>query len=155
MEYVITIIIWGLLISLYINTVNLINKRKINEIKKLLEQEGYVTESNSKSYKFNLKINNNVYLIKVIRNKNGKELSFNSLIHWQIKPSKKIELIDTNGFELLEGIKVIIPLYEPSKIVKYINENEIVFVKPLEKCFDYYIIQKDEINLIKEIKKEA
>ncbi|HHT39582.1 MAG: hypothetical protein RBS76_01095 [Acholeplasmatales bacterium] len=128
---------------------------KVAKIVQALEKLGDLKKADSSSYHYDLTIAETIYQIKIINTYSYQELSFNSNSHWQLKPSKKIKLISPGGFDKRLGVKIIIPLNTPAKIVKYLNENEIAFVEPLEKCFSYYLITKENISFIKRIKKEA
>jgi hypothetical protein len=110
-----------------------------------------LSKSSHKAYDYDFKLNEINYLVKFIFVGNIKELSFNSLRHWQIKDKKKNPMINPKGFELLEGNKVIIVYPAPKQILKYINENEVVFVRPNEKCFDYYVYTDSTIDEIKHL----
>lgn len=155
MDYIIVVIVYIILIGLgFIININY-RKYKIKNVLKDLKEIGTLNKSISKIYDYDLIIEEEKYFVKFIYTKKFRELSFNSNSHWQLKPHRKLQLIDPNGFDNLEGNKIIIVDGSFKKIVKYLNENEIVFVKPLEKCFTYNVFLKDEINLIKELKKEA
>ena len=155
MEYLITAVIGIVIYFLAMVTFEANKKKKTKEIVTHLKELGDLTKSIIKAYDYNLKIDGVVYYIRFVNTYSFKELSFNSNSHWQLKPHKKINLINPNGFDFLEGNKIIIVTGSPKNVIKYINENEVVFVKPLEKCFTYNVFLKEELDLIKELKKEA
>ena len=150
-EYIIAgVILVILVIGFWIIITNL-ERRLKNSIIDKLSKLGVLSKSNHKAYDYDYKINNINFLVKFIFVGNIRELSFNSLRHWQIKDKKKNPMINTKGFELLEGNKVIIVYPAPKQILKYINENEVVFVRPNEKCFDYYVYTENTIDEIKHL----
>ncbi len=140
---------------LIITVVSLIIKASIKEqtkeILKKLNEIGTLKESNTSAYHYDFLLNDVTYRLKLLYIGSYKELSINSKTHWQVKPAKKIKLIPLNGFDLVEEPKMLIVYPHPKKMVKYINENEIVFIKPLEKCFDFYLFTNRELEKIKEL----
>ncbi|MGI6360027.1 MAG: hypothetical protein ACOX02_03190 [Acholeplasmatales bacterium] len=140
---------------LIITVVSLIIKASIKEqtkeIIKELNEIGTLTVTESNAYHYDFLVNGITYKLKLLYIGNYKELSINSKTHWQVKPSKKIKLIPVNGFDALPEPKMLIVYPHPGKMVKYINENEIVFIRPLEKCFDFYLFTNKELNKIREI----
>lgn len=124
-----------------------IRKRRQNIINKL-GSLGTLSASNKASYDYDFLLEDISYKLKIIHIGYYQELSINSAKHWQVKPSKRIKLIPTDGFELLEEPKLLILYPHPGKLVKYINENEIVFLKPNEKCFDFYLYTDKQLNNI-------
>lgn len=150
-EYIIVGVVFVILvIGFWIIITNVERRQKKNIIDKL-SQLGMLSKSSHKAYDYDFKLNEINYLVKFIFVGNIKELSFNSLRHWQIKDKKKNPMINPKGFELLEGNKVIIVYPAPKQILKYINENEVVFVRSNEKCFDYYVYTDSTINEIKHL----
>ncbi len=88
------------------------------------------------------------YYLKLLYVGYVKEVSINSKRHWQIRGGKKPNLLKTNGFEDIKGEKILFIYPTPQKLVKYINENEVVFIKAEEKCFDFYLLgENDLVNL--------
>ncbi len=126
-------------------------KKQTKEIIKKLNEIGTLTPSNKGAYHYDFLVNGVTYKLKLLYIGGYKELSINSKTHWQVKPAKKIKLIPLNGFDLVEEPKMLIVYPHPNKMVKYINENEIVFIRPLEKCFDFYLFTNKELNEIKEL----
>lgn len=145
------ILIGILIISIVSLIIKASIKEQTKEILKKLNEIGTLTNSNSNAYHYDFSVNGVTYKLKLLYVGNYKELSINSKSHWQLKPAKKIKLILLNGFDALEEPKMLIVYPQPSKMVKYINENEIVFIRPLEKCFDFYLFTNKEIEKIKEL----
>lgn len=142
---ILIIVLLVVIISYFINT-----KQKQTRLKRVLDklsEIGVVNKSQIKAYDYDLIINEVKYLIKLVNIGRYKEVSFNSNSHWQLKPDKKLQLINPQGFDKLLGHKIIILIGSPEKVVKYINENEIVFVKPLDKCYTYNVFLEEELEL--------
>jgi len=127
-----------------------LERRQKNHLVEKLSHMGTIKKSESKAYDYDFNVNQTFFLVKFLFVGNIRELSFNSNKHWQIK-SKKNSMIDTKGFDALEGNKMIIVYPAPKQILKYINENEVVFVRPNEKCFDYYVYTDRTIKEIKQL----
>lgn len=140
-----------LVISVFFLIIRINMKKQTNEVIEKLKSIGILTPSNSSSYDFDFFVNDVTYKLKLLYMAHYKELSINSKTHWQVKPAKKIKLIPLNGFDSLEEPKILVVYPHPGKMVKYINENEIVFIRPLEKCFDFYLFTNKELNKIKEL----
>lgn len=149
--YIISTIAVVLLITIML-VVQKINQTKARkEIITLLMQEGNITEANEKSHDFIYDNNGVTAYVKLINIGHVKEFSVNSKRHWQVKKSGSSYLLPTGGFEDLEDNKIIIVYPKPLKMVKYINENEIVFVKAEDLSFDFYLFTKDDIKQINNI----
>lgn len=118
---------------------------------KALMKFGKLEKSKVPSYDYVLTINDKKIKVRFIYMGSKRSISFNSIAHWQLHPSNKPKMINPKNFHLEKGLKLIIVYPIPFKMVKYINENEIVFVKPNELCFDYYVITPKEFEVIKEI----
>lgn len=125
-------------------------KQKKTVIKELMNL-GKLEKSKVASYDYVLTIDDKLIKVRFIYMWSKRSISFNSITHWQLHPSNKPKMINPKNFHLEKGIKLIIVYPTPFKMVKYINENEIVFVKPTEPCFDYYVITPKEFKTIKEI----
>lgn len=127
----------------------IIKQKQLNEILRKLEEIGEVKKVKKNSYDVILIVNKQRIYVKFLYVGKTKELSINSFRHWQIdSSSKKLNLLNTGGFERLIQPKILLVYPKPKKIVKYINENEVVFVKYDEQCFDFYLFTKDEIDKI-------
>ncbi len=87
-----------------------------------------------KSYNFTIEFNDKVYHVKTIKVHPNSILSINSKIVWQIKYGKgngvnfkttSSQIIDLSKFQQLDN-KIIVFKGKPHKILKYINESEVV-----------------------------
>lgn len=133
-------------------SLHLHKKRQLNIIKQKLEKIGKIEERKSKAYNFILTIKNKNIYVKFLTIGRTKELSINSRAHWQVdSKSKEVNLLNTGGFERLKPPKVLIVFPKPERIIKFINENEAVFVKTEELCFDFHLLTMDEIGKISEL----
>lgn len=152
MYYVYTLIILAVIAIIVFVLLKLDKKKKHNHLKNLLKEQGKLIKSTEKSYDYLLKTKNKEIKIKLVFiGSMAVEFSINSPRHWQVKRASSSNLLKTNGFEHIKETKAIIVFPKPQKLVKYINENEIVFVKPEEKCFDFYLLTEQDISKINEI----
>ncbi|MFA5720215.1 MAG: hypothetical protein WC939_04055 [Acholeplasmataceae bacterium] len=151
MEYLYFIPTGLVLIIVVLLIVRLSIKRKEKNLLQALEKLGKLTPSHHKAYDYDFYIKDQIFKLKVLYLGHYKELSINSKQHWQLKPSNKIKLIPTQGFDTLDEPKMLIVYPHPTKMVKYINENEIVFIKPNEKCFDFYIYTDQQLTYIEKL----
>lgn len=122
-----------------------LKKKNLEKIKEELKLVGEV-ESVKEIYDFNLKVNNESYMIKVIYAANLKEVSFNSKKHWQVSNSSGSKMLDTKGFEELTGRKIVLIYPKPERVLRYINENEVVFVKPSMDVFGMTVLSMSELT---------
>lgn len=125
--------------------------KKLKHLESLLSKYGELRKSEVRSYDYLLITKANEIKLKLVFIGMAKEFSINSPRHWQVKKASSSNLLKTHGFEKLEGPKAIIVFPKPPKLVKYINENEIVFVKAEEMCFDFYLFTEEDIPKINEI----
>lgn len=102
-----------------------------------------LTESNNKLYNYNLKVNNKTYLLKLVNLPSHSEVQINNFNTWEVKygagdtpgkpqPYKRYlnELRPFLSYQTKDNEqRLIILTPKAKKIVKYINECEIVFVK--------------------------
>lgn len=125
---------------------NYVKQKQLKRILAGLSSVGILEKSASKAYDYTLKSDNQTYLIKLIYAPGAVEVSFNSKNHWQIFNSGNKKMYETNGFSHIEGKKVVLIYPEPGKIVKYINENEVVFVKKDMDVFGVNVIRESQIE---------
>lgn len=129
------------------------NKQKqIRIIKEKLTEVGKIKEVKTSAFDLVLTVNEKKVAVKILFLSGNKELSINSNRHWQVDAStKKLKLLKTGGFERLKEPKILVVFPPLKKVVKYINENEVVFVNYNELCFDFYLFKVNEIDKIKEV----
>lgn len=168
MEYVVII---GVLLFLgYIIFKNFEPKIKA---KKLIESlTFYLNKLNTKYdltilkkdiYDIDLKINDKHYVIKILIVPEYSEIQINSRVTWEVKygagntPGKaqpyKRFLTEISEFQKKDFdeniIKLVLINPRPKKIVKYINECEIIFVKSSTDVYGSKIITKDNFDIFK------
>lgn len=149
-------IVYGVIVALVLTGLfflylHLDKKKYIGNIIKELEKYGDVNYVKEKAYDLIYKINEKEVYIKFVYLGNDKDFSLNSPAHFEVKGSRKPYLINTGGFENINKDKALLVFPPPKKIVKYINENEVVFVKYDEKAFDFYLFTSDELDKLKEV----
>jgi len=143
----IVVVVLSFYLALYFNT----QKQRKSIIEKLTNV-GKVKEVKTDAFDLVLTVNNKKVFVKILLLGGYKELSINSKRHWQVDAStKKLKLLKTGGFERLKGPKILIVSPARNKIVKYINENEVVFVNYDELCFDFYLFTDLEIEKLGEV----
>lgn len=154
MPYIIAgIVVVAIIVIAYI--IIWIEKTKLKtKIIKEISRHGKLEKSNETSHDFIFKSTESEIALKMVYVGHAKELSINSKRHWQIHRGKGINFVSTRGFEKLQRPKAIVVYPTPKRIVKYINENEVVFVKPLEKCFDFYLLTEESLEKLKKISQE-
>jgi hypothetical protein len=139
----------GVLLAIVFGIVLIIehNKQKfVQSIESQLSQYGTLTKVKKDRYQFELQTPNDRIFIRLIYAPSVNEVSFNSKRYWQLFSSSGKKMIDTLGFQDIEGTKLIIIYPQPGKIVKYINENEVVFVKPKMDVFGMHVIHLHQIE---------
>lgn len=74
------------------------------------------------------------------------ELTINSRTIWEIRDAGTSRLIDQSSF-LSSPYKKIVLIHPSTLVIKrFINENEMVFVKPTESFYDMYVLRAFEID---------
>lgn len=139
----------GVLFVLFVVIIVIIEnnkKRFVHAIEHKLKHHGTLEKVTNNSHQYVLKKQDRTYLIRLIYAPSVKEVSFNSKRHWQLFSSSGKKMIETHGFQDIEGNKLIIIYPQPGKIVKYINENEIVFVNPKSDVFGMSAIHIHQIE---------
>jgi hypothetical protein len=127
-------------------SLTLIKKKHTDQIKAQLEKVGTLETANINGADFKLVTTDKTYLIKLFFAPGAYEVSFNSKRHWQIFTPSGKKMFETNGFADIAGDKLVVIYPNPGKIVKYINENEVVFVKPTMDVFGMTVIHVDQIT---------
>ena len=141
---ILVLIVIGFAVFISIKSGNIKSSLETNFYNKIKELGYDVTNIEFKCYNQIIKNNNVTFLVKTIKIPEHAEIQINNKVTWEIKygagntpgkaqPYKKM-LKDISEFMNLETkeneIKLVIATPHPKKIVKYINECEIVFVTP-------------------------
>ena len=166
MPYLIIVVVLIIIAVTIIKSILPIVKRK-----KLIEKlENYLKKAkishefktlNNDIYDIDLKINDNKYVIKIVIVPEYSEIQINSKETWEVKygagntPGKvqphKRYLNEISTFQKTSfpngEIKLILFSPKPKKIVKYINECEIVFVNPSTDVYGSRIINEDNFGI--------
>ncbi|MBW4258596.1 hypothetical protein KTG15_13005 [Methanobacterium sp. YSL] len=121
-------------------------RRFLASIERKLAQFGSLRKQSNPSLGYILQTQTESVFIKLIYAPSAKEVSFNSKRHWQVFSGSGKHMLPTAGFQDLEGHKLIIVYPQPGKIVKYINENEIIFVKPETDVFGMRVVHIHQIE---------
>lgn len=123
-----------------------LKRKQIKQIEDKLRTHGKLLESKSKRFDYTWVLEDKTYLIKLFYAPSAKEVSFNSKMHWQVATNGGKRLFETGGFADLEGNKLIVVYPSPGKMVKHINENEVVFVKPTMDIFGMHAVLTGQID---------
>lgn len=136
----------------------------INEIQVKLKEKNIeytLTNAVNTNYDYVLELNDKKYLIKMLGIPSFAEVQINNFVTWEIKfgagknpgkvqPFKKFAQ-GIEGFMNLEPsvneIKVVILSPDAKKIVKYINECEIVFVNSKTNVYGVRVINESDFSL--------
>jgi 2-polyprenyl-3-methyl-5-hydroxy-6-metoxy-1,4-benzoquinol methylase len=139
----------GILVVIVIAIIIIIelNKQKfVRAIEHQLKHHGKLEHSKLNSHQYVLTTKDRTILIRLIYAPSVNEVSFNSKRHWQLFSSSGKKMIETHGFQEIQGEKLLLIYPQPGKIVKYINENEVVFVKPEMDVFGMHAIHINQID---------
>lgn len=150
-----------IVIIIFIIIKNKIKKIKNNSFKEILSifKDYKYEKVKDDIFKF-ININNNkIFYLKLIYNFSNKEIVLNNRVMWEIKNplnnenNKYIFLKNIEFFMNLEGKKIAIIIPNSCQILKYVNENEVVFVRYNTNCYDTRVmILNDLIKYQDEIK---
>lgn len=100
-----------------------------------------------------LDINGITYQILYAYVPSNAELTINSKIMWEIRDSSKPRLINQQHFLSSKYPKIVIVYPSALVIKRYINENEMEFVKYNKMFYDMYVCRHFELEtLLKELK---
>lgn len=138
---VIVLILVAILVFLESN-----RKRFILSIEEKLKKYGTLEKANNVNHGYVLKTNTTTYHIKLIYAPGASEVSFNSKRHWQVFSGSKKLMLPTHGFQDKEGNKILLIYPQPGKIVKYINENEVVFVTLKMDVFGMNVVHINQLD---------
>lgn len=116
-----------------------------DEIVELLKQYGSVNIE-GKNIEFTTK--NKTYRVLFYYVSPNLELTINSKTKWEIRSKTKSLVVDKQHFlsSKLPKLVIIYPTTHPIK--RYINENEMVFVKPQEHFYQMNIMLKSDLKNI-------
>ncbi|MCM1514789.1 MAG: hypothetical protein NC090_07355, partial [Anaeroplasma bactoclasticum] len=120
-------------------------------------------EGKQQFYDFCLEIHHSTYYIKFLILPSFSEIQINNKTTWEVKygagktpgkvqPKKRFltEIVDFMKADVASTAqKVVIISPKPKKIVKYINESEIVFVKPTTDVYGARLIDEGQFRLFK------
>ena len=144
-------ILLGLIIYAFVYTHQKSLSEKIKaETFNVLESYGTIKHEHHHTY---LSIQGVTYQILYVYIPSNAELTINSKIMWEIRDSGKPRLINQQHFLSFKGTKIVI-IYPSSMVIKrYINENEMEFVKYNKMFYEMYVVRHFELeNLLKELK---
>ena len=139
--------------KMYKDVYDTLNSLKI----KSRENEFEIKKSNDKSYDYIFKTPNNVFYIKIIPNFSNYEICINNSVKWQIRKS-----FGDDSLNFVEGVedlmrmefsernaKKLYVVYPNAKaLLKYINECEMVFVKPETDVYGASVVSYQAIKEI-------
>lgn len=163
MQYLIIVVVILIILLVIINTLapKLKKKKIIKSIDEYLNKTNLAYElivSKDDIFDIDLKINNRRFIIKVVIIPAYSEVQINNKATWEIKygagntpgkvqPHKRYltEIIQFQNNEFIDATKVIIFSPKPKKIVKYINECEIVFVNSKTDVYGSRIISERQL----------
>ncbi|MDI6453175.1 hypothetical protein [Peloplasma aerotolerans] len=131
--------------------VKLHHKKTTEDVKaKVRHQLGSYGELFHEGNKWFLKTKNHTYLVLFFYVPLNSELTVNSRTIWEIKDATKTRLIDQSVFLSSKLTKLIIIFPTTVTIKRYINENELEFVKYNKSFYDMYLIRHFELDKILE-----
>lgn len=126
-----------------------LNKKKLELIKlkttSSLKQYGEIRIEGKKTFFTTSKRNYQILFCYV--SGNG-ELTINSRTMWEIINLGTSQIIDQTHFLASNNPKIVIVYPSTHVIKRYINENEMVFVKPTDYFYDMHIIRDIELEAV-------
>ncbi|OHE42066.1 MAG: hypothetical protein A2102_04410 [Tenericutes bacterium GWF2_38_8] len=136
----------GLGLILYV-VISTIHKKKSEELKseviEKLKTYGKITEEQKKLY---FETEKEKYQLLFFYAPSSSELTINSKKMWEIRDASGSRLFDQTSFlsSTYEKLVIVYPL--TTKIKRYINENEMVFVKPKDHFYEMRVIRHFELD---------
>ncbi|MCR3906421.1 MAG: hypothetical protein NUK62_05300 [Tenericutes bacterium] len=125
------------------------HKKTTEDVKaKVRHQLGSYGELFHEGNKWFLKTKNHTYLVLFFYVPLNSELTVNSRTVWEIKDVTKSRLIDQSVFLASKMTKIIIIFPTTTTIKRYINENEMEFVKYNKSFYDMYLIRHFELEKV-------
>ena len=163
---VIALIALGVVIALLTNSENTKAQEIENYLNKIKELGYNISKEENKEYDYVISNNSSSFIVKLIKIPEYSEIQINNKVTWEVKygagnkvgnaqPYKKylkeiepfMNLVVDNSFT-----KVVIATPKPKKMVKYINECEIVFVTPKTDVYGVKLISLNDLTLFSENK---
>ena len=159
-------IVVGVLVIVYIVFTIVVKHKAYDSIfKTLLSVSNDVKKIKSKAFDYEMKYNDKTFLIKVIYNPSSDEICINAKHYWQknhgvVSSRKKGDQIkgvydliffdlEANGYSK-DTVKLYIIYPESKRLMKVINECEMIFIKPEVDIYGCRIVNfltlKDDIN---------
>jgi hypothetical protein len=117
------------------------------DILRLLNEKGQVSSEHGKQF---FHINNHTYELLFFYVSLFADLTINSKTIWEIKDSSKSKLVNQSHFLSSPYEKLIIVFPSQVAIKRYINENELVFVKYNEMFNQMFIVRTFELPMLLE-----
>jgi hypothetical protein len=141
LPYILILVVFIIFLFLYIN---LKQKQKIKtETIKILEKHGKVSIKNKHLLFYK---EDRIYEILFYKIAMHHELTINSKIFWEIHTKAGSQLINQTSFLSSHYQKIIILYPITTKIKRFINENEMVFVDYHDVFFNMRLVKFDEIK---------
>jgi hypothetical protein len=163
---VIALIALGVVIAVLTNNENNKSKEIQNYLNKIQELGYNISNEENKPYDYLISNKNTTFIVKLIKIPEYSEIQINNKVTWEVKygagntvgkaqPYKKylkeiepfMNLVVDNSFT-----KLVIATPKPKKMVKYINECEIVFVTPKTDVYGVKLISLNDLTLFNENK---
>lgn len=145
-DYLPYILIVGVIIFGGILFINMKQKQKIKlEITEKLKKYGKVI---FKDKKVLFEIHNHTYEILLYKIAINHELTINSKMIWEIHTKTGSQLVNQSGFLSSEYQKIIIVYPISTKIKRFINENEMVFIDYKDTFYDMRLVKYNELKLL-------
>lgn len=144
-KIVIGLIVVVIVVVVFYGYLAALKQKNMKLLEAKLSTYGVVTKHKG-NYEYELEIREEKYKIKVCYANHTREVSFNSKKHWQLTNSNGSRMFNTKGFEDVIGNKIVLIVPNVEKIIRYINENEVVFVKPSMDIWGMNILTVDQLN---------
>jgi len=148
MIFEIVLAVFALVVAIFAIYV-VLDRKKIKVVKMttmaLLERYGKVKQENGHLF-FSTKTEK--YEVLFFKVPTNSELTINSKVMWEIITGTTSRVVDQSSFLASEYSKLIM-IYPSTQVIKrYINENEMVFVKPTDYFYNFRLIRDFELETI-------
>lgn len=161
---VVAIVGIGVIIAVLLNNETNKSTEIENYLNKIKELGFNISKEENKVYDYIIKNESTTFIAKLIKIPEYSEIQINNKTTWEIKygagntvgkaqPYKKYlkEIEPFMNLDVENSItKVVIATPKPKKMVKYINECEIVFVNPHTDVYGVKLISLNDLTLFKE-----